>query len=225
MFLFMPVVTPVTCRLAATVAVDGLNVTAVFVEGAPPGQECAEGLAHETRAAPGPGCTSDPGLLPFCPSKRRPDEVVPENLEAAQPAGGPEPAAQGRQPSPERRLEPPAGPGRAAAGSRTLPTQPLDPTTGTRHDCGKGAHWRPLMLRDLPYIDALPEDRRARHLMAAALRAGSRALDRLALRAGPCRSPEHVEPLLEFYAEAGAPEGALYVDGRLVGILAGVNRL
>ena len=55
------------------------------------------------------------------------------------------------------------------------------------------------MLRDLPYVDALPEDRRARHLVAAAM--------------------------LEFYAEAGAPEGALYVDGRLVGLVAGVNRL
>jgi hypothetical protein len=31
--------------------------------------------------------------------------------------------------------------------------------------------------------------------------------------------------VLEFYAEAGAPEGALYVDGELVGMLAGVNRL
>jgi hypothetical protein len=37
---------------------------------------------------------------------------------------------------------------------------------------------------------------------------------------GPAR-----EPTLEFYAEAGAPEGALYVDGELVGTLAGVNRL
>lgn len=29
----------------------------------------------------------------------------------------------------------------------------------------------------------------------------------------------------EFHAEAGAPEGALYVDGRLVGHLIGVTRL
>jgi len=81
------------------------------------------------------------------------------------------------------------------------------------------------MLRDLPYIDALPEDRRARHLVAAALRAGGRALDRLALRLAHVEVPERAEPLLEFYAEAGAPEGALYVDGRLVGIVPGVNRL
>lgn len=30
---------------------------------------------------------------------------------------------------------------------------------------------------------------------------------------------------LEFYAEAGAPEGALYIDGRLVARLDGVHRL
>jgi hypothetical protein len=33
------------------------------------------------------------------------------------------------------------------------------------------------------------------------------------------------EPVLEFYAEAGAPEGALYVDGRRIGVLPGVTRL
>jgi hypothetical protein len=31
--------------------------------------------------------------------------------------------------------------------------------------------------------------------------------------------------LLEFHAEAGAPEGALYADGELVALLPGVNRL
>ena len=30
---------------------------------------------------------------------------------------------------------------------------------------------------------------------------------------------------LEFYAESGAPEGALYLDGRLVGWIDGVSRL
>jgi hypothetical protein len=30
---------------------------------------------------------------------------------------------------------------------------------------------------------------------------------------------------LEFYAEAGAPEGALYVDGRLIAQLDGIRRL
>jgi len=81
------------------------------------------------------------------------------------------------------------------------------------------------MLRDLPHVDALPEDRRARELVAAVLRAGSRALDRLALRLAHVEARARSEPHLEFYAEAGAPEGALYLDGRLVGKLDGVNRL
>ena len=81
------------------------------------------------------------------------------------------------------------------------------------------------MMRDLPCVDALPEDRRARHLVAAALRAGSRALDRLAVRLAHVEARTVVAPVLEFHAEAGAPEGALYVDGQLVGIVAGVNRL
>jgi hypothetical protein len=33
------------------------------------------------------------------------------------------------------------------------------------------------------------------------------------------------EPLIEFHAEAGALEGALYVNGQLLGYLPGVNRL
>ena len=33
------------------------------------------------------------------------------------------------------------------------------------------------------------------------------------------------EPHLEFYLEAGAPEGALYLDGKLVGWVPGVKRL
>lgn len=81
------------------------------------------------------------------------------------------------------------------------------------------------MTRDLPYADALAEDRRARNWVATALRAGSRALDRLALRLMQVEPQAPAAPLLEFYAEAGAPEGALYIDGQLVGTVAGVNRL
>jgi len=81
------------------------------------------------------------------------------------------------------------------------------------------------MTRDLPYADALAEDRRTRDWVADALRAGSRALDRLALRLTRVESRAPADPRLEFYAEAGAPEGALYVDGRLVGTVTGVNRL
>jgi hypothetical protein len=32
-------------------------------------------------------------------------------------------------------------------------------------------------------------------------------------------------PVFEFYAEAGAPEGALFVDGQRMGVLEGVTRL
>lgn len=81
------------------------------------------------------------------------------------------------------------------------------------------------MMRDLPYVAALPEHRRARGVLAAALHAGSRALDSLARRLAHAEAPAHAEPVLEFYAEAGAPEGALYVDGRLLGVVSGVKRL
>lgn len=70
--------------------------------------------------------------------------------------------------------------------------------------------------------------RRRRHALARMLRAGSRALDALARRLATADRPAGApapEPVLEFYAEAGAPEGALYVDGRLVGVLPGVTRL
>lgn len=65
-----------------------------------------------------------------------------------------------------------------------------------------------------------------RRLAAAALRIGSRALAMLArrLRGASRRAPAQ-PPVLEFHAEAGAPEGALYVDGQLVGHLPGVTRL
>jgi hypothetical protein len=63
---------------------------------------------------------------------------------------------------------------------------------------------------------------------ARALGAASRLLDRLATRlAAPSARPALAEhtPLLEFHAEAGAPEGALYFNGELVGRLRGVTRL
>lgn len=65
-----------------------------------------------------------------------------------------------------------------------------------------------------------------RRLAATALRGASRGLAHLArrLRAGAHGEPVRA-PVLEFYAEAGAPEGALYVDGELVGHLPGVTRL
>jgi hypothetical protein len=68
----------------------------------------------------------------------------------------------------------------------------------------------------------------ARRVLAALLRNTSVVLARLArslaaAERAHARSPAHQS--LEFYAEAGAPEGALYVDGQLVGYLPGVRRL
>jgi hypothetical protein len=67
-----------------------------------------------------------------------------------------------------------------------------------------------------------------RRLVAGALRSASVALARLsrslaAVERARERTP--AETVLEFYAEAGAPEGALYVDGHLIGFLPGVKRL
>ena len=65
-----------------------------------------------------------------------------------------------------------------------------------------------------------------RLLAAAMLRAASRGLDRLARRVARADLAPSAEPLvIEFHAEAGAPEGALYVNGRLLGYLPGVTRL
>ena len=76
-------------------------------------------------------------------------------------------------------------------------------------------------------------DGAGRKLAAAALRGASRVLARLARSARIAGrlteagriAKRHLPPELEFYAEAGAPEGALYLDGQLVGWLKGVQRL
>ncbi|MES2717081.1 MAG: hypothetical protein V4795_15025 [Pseudomonadota bacterium] len=74
---------------------------------------------------------------------------------------------------------------------------------------------------------AAPVHSPLRQLAARALRQSSRLLARLArqlalrrIQARARRAPE-----LEFYAESGAPEGALYLDGELVGYLPGITRL
>lgn len=66
---------------------------------------------------------------------------------------------------------------------------------------------------------------RARLLAAATLHALSHALGRLALWLTRHEARTEADPVLEFYAQSGAPEGALYVDGKLVGLLPGVSRL
>lgn len=71
-----------------------------------------------------------------------------------------------------------------------------------------------------------PAGEGARRIAALGLRSASAALARLSRRlARPARRAVQPVPQLEFYAEAGAPEGALYLDGRLVGWISGVRRL
>ena len=66
-----------------------------------------------------------------------------------------------------------------------------------------------------------------RRTVAFMLQAASAALDRLAQRvsAPPVRHASASASEFEFYAQAGAPEGALYVDGQFVGWIRGVQRL
>ena len=66
----------------------------------------------------------------------------------------------------------------------------------------------------------------AQRMAASGLRSASAALAQLSRRlALPAARKAGSAPQLEFHAEAGAPEGALYVDGKLVGWLPGVRRL
>jgi hypothetical protein len=88
------------------------------------------------------------------------------------------------------------------------------------------------MTRSLHWPAAEPAAERPRfmplRLLAAALLQGaSRALARSAtqLVALPRRPLPTLAPMFEFHAEAGAPEGALYLDGELVARLPGVTRL
>jgi hypothetical protein len=64
-----------------------------------------------------------------------------------------------------------------------------------------------------------------RRLTAALLQRASQLLARLAFGLASAPAEPRTEPRFEYHAEAGAPEGALYVDGRLVGWLSGVRRL
>lgn len=83
-----------------------------------------------------------------------------------------------------------------------------------------------MLMRELPFDVTPPRERRLRDLAATALRLASRALDALAARLiRPFTELPAEPPALEFHADAGAPEGALYVDGQLVGHVLGVNRL
>ena len=87
-----------------------------------------------------------------------------------------------------------------------------------------------MLLKDTHWIDAPPRhalDQALRGVTAQLLRALSAWLDSAAhnlLAARPCEARwDH--PVVEFHAEAGAPEGAVYVDGQLVGHIEGITRL
>ena len=67
-----------------------------------------------------------------------------------------------------------------------------------------------------------------RHAAAAALHFASRLLWHLARQVATTPAQPRAgasAPVVEFHAEAGAPEGALYVDGQLVALLPGISRL
>lgn len=71
-----------------------------------------------------------------------------------------------------------------------------------------------------------PETSVARLRTASLLMALALGLLRVARMVRRVAREEASAPMvLEFYAEAGAPEGALYVDGQLVGHVSGVSRL
>ena len=84
-------------------------------------------------------------------------------------------------------------------------------------------------LKDLRWSPVAPQhplSEAACRLVAIGLRRASAVLARLSRRlARPVVRVMQPEPQLEFYAEAGAPEGALYLDGKLVGWVSGVTRL
>jgi hypothetical protein len=84
----------------------------------------------------------------------------------------------------------------------------------------KSLSWSPVVARP-------PWSHPARQFAAAALRSVSAVLAHLAGRLSvPAPAPvERLPVVLEFYADAGAPEGALFMDGELVGWVPGVRRL
>ena len=65
----------------------------------------------------------------------------------------------------------------------------------------------------------------SRRLAARLLRKASAVLARLSRRLAEPAPLGRPAPHLEFHTEVGAPEGALYIDGQLVGWLTGVKRL
>lgn len=82
-----------------------------------------------------------------------------------------------------------------------------------------------MTTRQLQVRPVMAPPSSTRRLAVAALQTASVTLGRLARRLHLAEREPAGEPVLEFYAQAGAPEGALYVDGQLVATLPGVSRL
>jgi len=96
------------------------------------------------------------------------------------------------------------------------------------------------MTRTMPWgaSDSAPVSATALNLVAGVLRAASELLERRATRlaeAAVAEAQAAADELLranvesvEFhplFRDAGAPEGALYINGKLVGVISGVDRL
>ncbi|MES2632115.1 hypothetical protein [Caenimonas sp. SL110] len=88
------------------------------------------------------------------------------------------------------------------------------------------------MIKTLPWAAgdaARPLSATLLHLVAAVLYAAGEMLTRHATRVTTAKAVRHSLPhtveFHSFHREAGAPEGALYVNGQLVGVIEGVTRL
>lgn len=87
-----------------------------------------------------------------------------------------------------------------------------------------------MHLRELTGPDRSAEEFEITHQAwrwraARILLSASAGLTHWAMLLNQVRRVSRRRPELEFYAEAGAPEGALFADGQRVGTLPGVSRL
>lgn len=82
-----------------------------------------------------------------------------------------------------------------------------------------------MTMQEVRYEAATPAERRVRAVAALVLHTIGKTLEALAHRLVLRPARPAADPVFEFHAEAGAPEGALYVDGMLIGKLHGVTRL
>ena len=87
------------------------------------------------------------------------------------------------------------------------------------------------MTKTLPWAAAdvaRPVSAALLYFVAATLQTASTLLTRLAVRVSEAEAARPPVQFVEFHAvyrDSGAPEGALYVNGELVGMIEGVTRL